>query len=134
MVEAGADQVPEEKLLEALELAQREIVKLCEAQEELQARAGKPKWLDPASRERLDEPTATRSHAAIAEQGPPRRGVDRRGDRRARGRHADDGLDRGRRHPRAPGADVARLILEKKRSAAVEAPGARAVRERPARR
>jgi hypothetical protein len=46
MVEAGADQVPEEKLLEALELAHREIVKLCEAQEELQARAGKPKWLD----------------------------------------------------------------------------------------
>src|SRR3982751_6485314 len=32
MVEAGADQVPEEKLLEALEIAQREIVKLCEAQ------------------------------------------------------------------------------------------------------
>src|SRR5262245_29483156 len=35
MVEAGADQVPENVLLEALDLAQREIVKLCEAQEEL---------------------------------------------------------------------------------------------------
>src|SRR5471030_1351225 len=46
MVEAGAKQVPEEKLLEALDIAQREIVKLCEAQEELRAKAGKAKWLD----------------------------------------------------------------------------------------
>src|SRR6266550_8204055 len=46
MVEAGANQVPEGKLLEALEIAQREIVKLCEAQEELRAKKGKPKWLD----------------------------------------------------------------------------------------
>ena len=38
MVEAGADQVPEETLLEALELAHGEIVKLCEAQEELARR------------------------------------------------------------------------------------------------
>src|SRR5256884_1233371 len=43
MVEAGAKQVPEEKLLEALEVAQAEIVKLCQAQEELRAKAGKAK-------------------------------------------------------------------------------------------
>src|SRR3954470_9520960 len=54
MVEAGADQVPEDKLLEALEIAQREIVKLCEAQEELRAKAGKPKWLDPEVTARLE--------------------------------------------------------------------------------
>src|SRR5438034_1537603 len=48
MVEAGADEVPEEILLEALELAQAEIKKLCEAQEELRARIGKAKWLDPS--------------------------------------------------------------------------------------
>jgi polyribonucleotide nucleotidyltransferase len=54
MVEAGADQVPEATLLEALDVAQREIVKLCEAQEELRARAGKPKWLDAAVTEELD--------------------------------------------------------------------------------
>src|SRR5580700_6381014 len=54
MVEAGADQVPEERLLEALDLAQREIVKLCEAQEELRSRAGKPKWLDGAVTERIE--------------------------------------------------------------------------------
>ncbi len=46
MVEAGGDQVPEETILEALEIAHREIVKLCEAQEELAREAGKPKWLD----------------------------------------------------------------------------------------
>jgi polyribonucleotide nucleotidyltransferase len=46
MVEAGANQIPETKLLEALDLAQTEIVKLCEAQDELRAKAGKAKWLD----------------------------------------------------------------------------------------
>jgi len=46
MVEAGADQIPEDEILAALELAHAEIVKLCEAQEELRRQAGKPKWLD----------------------------------------------------------------------------------------
>src|SRR5262249_14892470 len=46
MVEAGASEIPEERILEALELAQGEIAKLCEAQEELRRQAGKPKWLD----------------------------------------------------------------------------------------
>jgi polyribonucleotide nucleotidyltransferase len=46
MVEAGADEVPEDVLLEALELAHSEIKKLCEAQEELREKAGKAKWLD----------------------------------------------------------------------------------------
>src|SRR5436853_926098 len=54
MVEAGANQVPEERLLEALEIAHREIVKLCDAQLELRAKKGKPKWLDPAVTERLE--------------------------------------------------------------------------------
>src|SRR5918911_869114 len=36
MVEAGANEIPEDRLLEALDIAHREIVKLCEAQEELQ--------------------------------------------------------------------------------------------------
>src|SRR5690348_12758699 len=37
MVEAGANEVPEEKILEALELAHGEIVKICEAQEDLRS-------------------------------------------------------------------------------------------------
>jgi polyribonucleotide nucleotidyltransferase len=46
MVEAGADEVPEGTLLEALELAHQEIRKLCEAQEDLRRQVGKAKWLD----------------------------------------------------------------------------------------
>src|SRR6476469_7530432 len=46
MVEAGADEVPEDVLLEALEIAHAEIRKLCDAQEDLRRQAGKPKWLD----------------------------------------------------------------------------------------
>jgi polyribonucleotide nucleotidyltransferase len=46
MVEAGADEVPEDVLLEALELAHSEIRKICEVQEDLRRQAGKAKWLD----------------------------------------------------------------------------------------
>src|SRR3954452_12264361 len=48
MIEAGAAEIPDEKLLEAFELAHAEIRKLCAAQEDLRAQAGKPKWLDPS--------------------------------------------------------------------------------------
>src|SRR5262245_44787825 len=44
MVEAGANEVPEDKLLEALDLAHSEIRKLCEAPLRLQRQAGKPTW------------------------------------------------------------------------------------------
>ena len=54
MIEAGANEVPDEKLLEAFDLAHQEIRKLCEAQEELRAQAGKPKWLDPSVTEELE--------------------------------------------------------------------------------
>jgi polyribonucleotide nucleotidyltransferase len=54
MVEAGANRVPEQVILEALEIAHREIVKLCDAQLELRAKLGKPKWLDPETTERLE--------------------------------------------------------------------------------
>jgi polyribonucleotide nucleotidyltransferase len=46
MVECGAEEIPEGRLLEALELAHSEITKLCEAQEDLRSQIGKPKWLD----------------------------------------------------------------------------------------
>jgi polyribonucleotide nucleotidyltransferase len=46
MIEAGANEVAEDKLLEALELAHQEIRRICEALEELRSRVGKPKWLD----------------------------------------------------------------------------------------
>ncbi len=69
MVEAGANQVPESTMLEALDLAHREIVKLCEAQEELRAQAGKPKWLDPAVTEELEDKYGQEIWTRIQEQG-----------------------------------------------------------------
>jgi polyribonucleotide nucleotidyltransferase len=48
MVEAGAKEVDEETLLEALEIAHEEIKKICAAQLELREKAGRPKWdVDP---------------------------------------------------------------------------------------
>src|SRR5262249_846503 len=55
MVEAGANEVPEDRLLEALDLAHQEIVRICEVQEELRARAGKAKWLDQELTASLEE-------------------------------------------------------------------------------
>ncbi len=47
MVEAGADQIPEDTILEALELAHAEIRRICDAIDDLRAQVGKPKWVDP---------------------------------------------------------------------------------------
>src|SRR5204863_3368444 len=69
MVEAGADEVPEDKLLEALDLAYEEIKKLCEAQLDLQRQAGKPKWLDTSLTEELKASHGDRIRAAIGEHG-----------------------------------------------------------------
>src|SRR5438067_1299926 len=69
MVEAGANQVPEERLLEALDIARDEIVKLCEAQEELARKAGKAKWLDPATTEDLESRYGHEVWQRISEQG-----------------------------------------------------------------
>jgi polyribonucleotide nucleotidyltransferase len=54
MVEAGANEVPEDKLLEALDLAHEEIRKICEAQLELQREVGKAKWLDDSVTEEIE--------------------------------------------------------------------------------
>ena len=69
MVEAGANEVPDEKLLEAFELAHQEIRKLCEAQEELRAQAGKPKWLDPSVTEELEREHGHTMWTRIQEHG-----------------------------------------------------------------
>jgi polyribonucleotide nucleotidyltransferase len=54
MVEAGAGEVPEERLLEALDLAHSEIKKICEVQLDLQRQVGKPKWLDASVTEEIE--------------------------------------------------------------------------------
>jgi polyribonucleotide nucleotidyltransferase len=49
MVEAGAKEVPEERIVEALRIAHREIIRLCDMQEAFAKQVGKPKVEVPES-------------------------------------------------------------------------------------
>ena len=69
MIEAGADQVPDEIMLEAFELAHEQIRKICEALEELREKAGKPKWIDVELTNELESEHSGTVRAAIAEHG-----------------------------------------------------------------
>jgi polyribonucleotide nucleotidyltransferase len=69
MVEAGATEVPESTILEAFDVAQAEIRKLCEAQEELAQRVGKPKWLDLQLTDELQREHGPQVRGRIAEVG-----------------------------------------------------------------
>src|SRR6188508_3159378 len=69
MVEAGADEIPEETILEALELAHGEIRKICEAQEDLRLQIGKEKWLDPELTQELESQYGSRFAERIASEG-----------------------------------------------------------------
>ncbi len=53
MVEAGADEIDEDTLVQALELAHGAIKELCQLQIELASRAGMSKWVDGAVTESL---------------------------------------------------------------------------------
>jgi len=53
MIEAGGQETGDERMLEAFEIAHREIVRLCEAQEELREQIGKPKFLDSSVTDEL---------------------------------------------------------------------------------
>ena len=69
MVEAGADEIPEDTILEALELAHAEIRTICDALEDLREQAGKPKWVDVELTAELEEAHGDAVRAAIAEHG-----------------------------------------------------------------
>jgi polyribonucleotide nucleotidyltransferase len=69
MVEAGAGEIPEDKLLEALERAHEEIKKLCEVQEELARRVGKPKWLDASVTAEIESSHGSRIRERIQQEG-----------------------------------------------------------------
>ncbi len=69
MVEAGAEEVPEETILEAFELAHAEIVKICDAQEDLRRQAGKERWLDAELTEQLESEHGSRFQERIANDG-----------------------------------------------------------------
>jgi polyribonucleotide nucleotidyltransferase len=58
MVEAGANEVPEETMLEALAFGHRECQRLARIQKELVARAGKPRWTVEAGAGRKAEVAA----------------------------------------------------------------------------
>ena len=74
MVEAGASEVSEDILLEALDIAHAEIRKLCDAQLELRAKAGKPKWLDVELAAKLRAEHGHEFQAAIKADGLARAG------------------------------------------------------------
>src|SRR5579864_2997370 len=65
MVEAGGDQVSEDLLIEALELAHSQIRKLCQVQIDLAAQAGQPKWADGAVTESLRQKHGQALQAAV---------------------------------------------------------------------
>ncbi len=69
MVEAGAVEIPEETILEAFELAHGEIIKICEAQEDLRRQAGKERWLDAELTEQLEAEHGARFQERIAAEG-----------------------------------------------------------------
>jgi len=69
MVEAGANEVPETTLLEALDIAHREIIKLCEIQEELREQAGKAKWLDYDLTAELEQQVTPQIRERISAEG-----------------------------------------------------------------
>jgi polyribonucleotide nucleotidyltransferase len=69
MIEAGGQEIPEDEILEAFELAHGEIIKLCEVQEELRRQAGKPKFLDPELTEELEQQVGARILERIQESG-----------------------------------------------------------------
>jgi polyribonucleotide nucleotidyltransferase len=69
MVEAGAHEIPEETILEAFELAHGEILKICDAQEDLRRQVGKEKWLDPELTTQLERDYGGRIQEHIASEG-----------------------------------------------------------------
>jgi polyribonucleotide nucleotidyltransferase len=69
MVEAGAEEIPEDTLLEALEQAHEEIKKLCEAQEDLARQIGKPKWLDSELTGELEASHGAKIRERIQQEG-----------------------------------------------------------------
>src|SRR5881227_3385128 len=69
MVEAGAGEIPEELLLEALERAHEEIRKLCELQEDLQRQVGKAKWLDTTLTDELEREHGDKIRQRIQSEG-----------------------------------------------------------------
>src|SRR5262245_41497910 len=122
MVEAGANQVPEDKLLEAFDLAHSEIRKLCDAQEELRTVAGKPKWLEMSMVDALMNSHGHSIWERIQEQGLRESGaiVEELKDQLAPPLSMDSNEEDIVR--RMPVSSALALVLDRQRLAAVEGP------------
>ena len=95
MIEAGGDQVPEETMLEAFALAHSEIIRICDAIDELAREVGKEKWIDVELNADLDARHGEAVSRRIAEVGLREAGVGRRRAARRRRPGDHDGLGRG---------------------------------------
>jgi polyribonucleotide nucleotidyltransferase len=69
MVEAGAKQVAEDVILDALAMAHEAIKRVCAAQVELQAKAGKPKWYDADVKADLESRYSAQLDAGLQKSG-----------------------------------------------------------------
>ncbi|HEY6075304.1 MAG TPA: hypothetical protein VIV36_00595, partial [Gaiella sp.] len=69
MIEAGGDQVPEETMLEAFAVAHSEIIRICDAIDELAREVGKPKWIDVELNAELEARQGDAVSRRIAERG-----------------------------------------------------------------
>ena len=69
MVEAGAKQIAEDVILEALAMAHEAIKRICAAQVELQAKAGKAKWYDAGVKADLESRYSSQLDAGLAKNG-----------------------------------------------------------------
>jgi polyribonucleotide nucleotidyltransferase len=69
MVEAGAKEISEDAMLQAFEAAHAAIKTLCQAQLDLRAKVGQPKWQDAGVQSEIESRYAQRFDALLAEHG-----------------------------------------------------------------
>ena len=69
MVEAGAKEVSEDVMLQAFDAAHAAIKTLCQAQLDLRAKVGQPKWQDEGVQSEIDAKYASRFDALLGEHG-----------------------------------------------------------------
>ena len=121
MVEAGADQVPEETILEAFELAQGEIRRICDAIDDLARQAGRPKWIDLELTAEIEREHGPAILGRIREEGLREAGavVEELADRLASPLSMDSTEEDIVRQTQVR-ASLA-MVLDRQRSAAVEA-------------
>ncbi len=75
MVEAGAEEIPEDEILAALDLAHGEIQRICDAIDDLRREVGKPKWADAELTAELERDHGHTIWTRIQEEGLAKAGA-----------------------------------------------------------